>query len=421
MLRRGFAVRVGSAAMSAVQTLRSAWASWWSASYADSARQPLWAMLAVTLIFGTVIALGLTLFALVFSGGRLDVARTLGINFLIAQCIGFAIAGLHALTHAVWGAAAVDAWGVRRRQVFFALLPLVGMAIGYAVALALLGWLPDLLASGRLGWFVAGVLLIWAVLVLVFDRVWAQKLALAEAERQAAAERERAAVLQRQAVDAQLHALQAQIEPHFLFNTLANVTGLIERQPAEARRMLERLIELLRASLSASRADRVTLAQELDLCRAYLDIVAIRMAGRLRYAIEADEAARARPVPPLLLQPLVENAITHGLEPKVEGGQVRIAARARADGALDLTVEDDGIGFGAATRGDGVGLANLRERLRTLDARARLSIEEARPGTRVRIELPPSVASPAAPGATVATASARPQAAGQPGPTVQST
>jgi sensor histidine kinase YesM len=110
-------------------------------------------------------------------------------------------------------------------------------------------------------------------------------------------------------------------------------------------------------------------------------------------------------VPPLLLQPLVENAIAHGLEPKVEGGQVRIAVRARADGTLDLTVEDDGIGFGAATRGGGVGLANLRERLRTLDVRARLSIEDARPGTRVRIELPPSVASPAAAGATV---SARP-------------
>jgi sensor histidine kinase YesM len=168
----------------------------------------------------------------------------------------------------------------------------------------------------------------------------------AEAERQAAAERERAAVMQRQATDAQLRVLQAQIEPHFLFNTLANVIGLIEHQPAEARRMLERLIALLRASLSASRADRVSLAQELDLCRAYLEIVAIRMAGRLHYAIEADDAVRGRSLPPLLLQPLVENAIQHGLEPKVEGGRVRIVARARADGALDLTVEDDGIGFG---------------------------------------------------------------------------
>ena len=391
--------------MSAVQTLRSAWASWWSASYADSARQPLWAMVAVTLIFGTAIALVLTLFALVFRSGRLDLAQAFGVNFLIAQCIGFAIFGLHLLTQALWGAARIDAWSLKRRKVFFALLPLAGLVIGYAVSLALLGWLPDLLASKRLGWFLAAVLLVWAVLTLVTDRFWAQKLALAEAERQAAAERERAAVLQRQALDAQLRALQAQIEPHFLFNTLANVTGLIEHQPADARRMLERLIELLRASLSASRADQVTLAQELDLCRAYLEIVAIRMAGRLRYVIEADEAVRARPVPPLLLQPLVENAIAHGLEPKVEGGQVRIAVRARADGTLDLTVEDDGVGFGAATRGGGVGLANLRERLRTLDVRARLAIEDARPGTRVRIELPPSVASPAAAGATV---SARP-------------
>jgi signal transduction histidine kinase len=382
--------------MSAARTLRDAWASWWSASYKDSARQPLWAMLTVTLLFGTAMAVVLTLFALIFSSGRLDLVRAFGVNFLIAQCIGFSIAGLHMLTQAIWGAETVDGWSVTRRKVFFALLPLAGVIIGYAVSLALLGWLPDLLASGRLGWFVAGVLLVWAVLTLVTDRFWAQKLALVEAERQAAAERERAAVMQRQATDAQLRVLQAQIEPHFLFNTLANVTGLIEHQPAEARRMLERLIALLRVSLSASRADRVSLAQELDLCRAYLEIVAIRMAGRLHYAIEADDAVRGRSLPPLLLQPLVENAIQHGLEPKVEGGRVRIVARARADGALDLTVEDDGIGFGAATRGGGVGLGNLRERLRTLDARARLSIEDARPGTRVRIELPPVAAADAA-------------------------
>jgi signal transduction histidine kinase len=406
--------------MSAVQTLRSAWASWWSASYADSARQPLWAMTAVTLLFGTAMAVVLTVFALIFSGSRLDLVRAFGVNFLIAQCIGFAIFGLHMLTHAIWGAARVDGWSAARRKVFFALLPLAGVIIGYAVSLALLGWLPDLLASERLGSFLAGVLLVWAVLTLVTDRFWAQKLARVEAEGQAAAERERAAVLQRQAADAQLRALQAQIEPHFLFNTLANVTGMIEHQPANARRMLERLIALLRASLSASRADQVTLAQELDLCRAYLEIVAIRMAGRLRYVIEADEAVRARPVPPLLLQPLVENAIQHGLEPKVEGGQVRIAVRARADGTLELSVEDDGTGFGAATRGGGVGLANLRDRLRTLDERARLSIEDARPGTRVRIELPPCVIAPAAPGAIVAAASARRQAAGQPGPSVRS-
>ncbi|MFN7433087.1 MAG: sensor histidine kinase, partial [Betaproteobacteria bacterium] len=197
---------------------------------------------------------------------------------------------------------------------------------------------------------------------------------------------------ERQALDAQLRALQAQIEPHFLFNTLANVTGLIERQPADARRMLERLIELLRASLSASRAEQVTLAQELELCRAYLEIVALRMAGRLHYAIEADEAARRRPVPPLLLQPLVENAIQHGLEPKIEGGRVLVLAQQQGE-ALELIVQDDGAGFGNLTRGGGVGLSNLRERLATLFGdRARLTIEDAQPGTRVRLLLPPAAA-----------------------------
>jgi sensor histidine kinase YesM len=296
------------------------------------------------------------------------------------------------MTQAIWSADAIDAWSYRRKVIHFSLLPLVGLFIGYGVAFALLGVLPQVLSAERIGWFIAGVLLIWALITLVYERFWAGKVKLAQAERAAAAERERVAVIERQALDAQLRALQAQIEPHFLFNTLANVTGLIERQPADARRMLERLIELLRASLSASRAEQVTLAQELELCRAYLEIVALRMAGRLHYAIEADEAARRRPVPPLLLQPLVENAIQHGLEPKVEGGRVLVRAQQQGD-ALELIVQDDGAGFGNLTRGGGVGLSNLRERLATLFGdRARLTIEDAQPGTRVRLLLPPAAA-----------------------------
>ena len=378
--------------MSVLSTLRAEWASWWSLSYRDNAAQPLWAGVAVTVLFGTAIALLITAFAWVFAAGRLDLLRAFGANLLVAQCIGFAIFGLHLMTQAIWSADAIDAWSYRRKVIHFSLLPLVGLFIGYGVAFALLGVLPQVLSAERIGWFIAGVLLIWALITLVYERFWAGKVKLVQAERAAAAERERVAVIERQALDAQLRALQAQIEPHFLFNTLANVTGLIERQPADARRMLERLIELLRASLSASRADQVTLAQELELCRAYLEIVALRMAGRLRYTIEADEAARSRPVPPLLLQPLVENAIQHGLEPKIEGGRVLVRAQQQGE-ALELIVQDDGAGFGNLTRGGGVGLSNLRERLATLFGdRARLTIEDAQPGTRVRLLLPLSAA-----------------------------
>jgi LytS/YehU family sensor histidine kinase len=151
--------------------------------------------------------------------------------------------------------------------------------------------------------------------------------------------------------------------------------------------MLTRLIELLRGSLAASRATQVDLGRELDLVHAYLDILAIRMGARLRYSIDAPADLRAHSLPPLLIQPLVENAIKHGLEPKMQGGSVRVTAWAEGSSLL-VEVADDGLGFAPATS-SGLGLTNLRERLAALYAgRARLTIEDALPGTRVRVALP---------------------------------
>jgi sensor histidine kinase YesM len=193
--------------------------------------------------------------------------------------------------------------------------------------------------------------------------------------------------LQRQAIDAQLRSLQAQIEPHFLFNTLANVVSLIDTAPDKARLMLERLIELLRASLAASRSERTTLGQETALIAAYLDILRIRMGERLSYTINVPPELLNVSIPPLSLQPLVENSIKHGLEPKLEGGSVHLSARTEG-GALQLDVEDDGLGF-SLHPGAGVGLANLRDRISSLyGARARLVIEELARGTRVRMTIP---------------------------------
>jgi sensor histidine kinase YesM len=184
---------------------------------------------------------------------------------------------------------------------------------------------------------------------------------------------------ERSGLEAQLKMLQAQIEPHFLFNTLANVTALIGTDPALARRLLERLNVYLRASLSRTRADTSTLADELELLRAYLDVCRIRMGERLHYRFDVPFELSAKPFPPMLLQPLVENAIKHGLEPRVGTGDISITARNNA-GWLRIAVRDNGVGFANAS-GDGTGLANVRARLAALYGKAaRLDLEENRDG-----------------------------------------
>ncbi len=377
--------------MSLAQHLSAAWKAWWSPRYTDGDNVPLWATLLVTLLWNTAIGLALTAFVWVFSGGRVDVGRMLWMNLLTAHCIGFAIFGLIGSAGYLIGGKKIDAWPGVKRGWFFSLLALAGVAVGYAIAFALIAIIDERFTLRWVsGWFVAGALMVWAVLSLLFWRFYSDRAKLAEAESRHVAERARAEQLERHALDAQLRSLQAQIEPHFLFNTLANVVSLIDGKPADARRMLERLIELLRASLSASRAQHTTLGQEIDLVRTYLDILAIRMAGRLRYEIDVEPSLREYPLAPLLLQPLVENAIQHGLEPKIEGGRLRVVARAQGD-VTEILIEDDGLGFGATTHGGGVGLSNLRERLAALfGGAARLTIEDAQPGTRVRLRLPAS-------------------------------
>jgi sensor histidine kinase YesM len=214
------------------------------------------------------------------------------------------------------------------------------------------------------------------------------------AETQAARQREQLETSARQLAEARLRALQLQIEPHFLYNTLANVVGLIDPQPAQARHMLERFIDYLRASLAASREDAATLGTDADLIAAYLDVLAVRMGERLRYRIDVPPELRGAVIAPMLLQPLVENAISHGLEPKVEGGEVVLGARVQ-DGQLCLEVSDTGVGLASAApvsskRGGGVGLSNLRERLRTLyGGAAQVQLLENKPcGTTVRLLLP---------------------------------
>lgn len=173
---------------------------------------------------------------------------------------------------------------------------------------------------------------------------------------------------ERRATEARLKLLQGQIEPHFLFNTLANVASLMEHDTRRARLMLESFVDYLRSSLGSLRVAAHTLGDELVLVDAYLRIIQLRMDTRLAYRIDVPDALRAWPLPALTLQPLVENAIAHGLEPKIEGGTVTITAR--LDGQqLVLNVTDDGQGLphasqlGRSRTGSGSALANIRERL----------------------------------------------------------
>jgi signal transduction histidine kinase len=377
--------------MSLANTLASGWRAWWSPSWhRERGQHPLWTQLLFTALFNTAIAVGITLVAWGFARRPMPgsmIGEAFLQNLLISQCIGFTVHLMYALGARLIGSDRMDAFTMPQRVVFYAGIPILGVLVGYAISLTLLGVNVVRLFAER-PTLPLTILFLSLLMSAFWYRYMANRSRLAEAEAEQAQARARAAELERQALDARLRTLQAQIEPHFLFNTLANVVSLVDAQPADAKRMLERLIDLLRGSLSASRAQHATLGQEVDLLRAYLDILAIRMVHRLRYEIAVEASLHARPLPPMLLQPLVENAIQHGLEPKIEGGRVRITAR-ESGPELQIMVEDDGVGFGATTRGGGVGLSNLRERLAALyGAWARLAIEDARPGTRARLTLP---------------------------------
>lgn len=214
---------------------------------------------------------------------------------------------------------------------------------------------------------------------------------LAHLERQAALDALQREEAEKQLVRAQLMALQAQIEPHFLFNSLANLDCLIATDQQAARRLLQRLIGFLRMSLSHTRAEQCTLRQEFELLRSYLDIQALRFGARLAYEIELPPELAEVEIPPMLIQPLVENAVSHGIEPCMHGGRIVLSARAQGDNAVQVVITDTGVGFGhAVTKGSGLGLTHVRERLaRIFGAAAGMQMEENTPrGVIVRLTLP---------------------------------
>ena len=272
-------------------------------------------------------------------------------------------------------------------------LPVLGIYVGFVLALSILSGGMRFFTFSE-GWreFIFSACIAVAIGWMLWEASEASRLRevasreLAELEAAAArSDKERAT--------AELKALRAQVEPHFLYNTLSNVVSLIDREPATAKHMTERLIGYLRHTLDASRRDNATVGDELNIIVDYLEILRLRMGERLAYVIEATDATRALPLSPMLLQPLVENAIKHGLEPKIDGGRIIVSAAVHDD-ALQIRVEDTGLGFGVATdtAGSGSGLTNVRARLKALYGDgAKLTIEQPQTGTRICISLPVTV------------------------------
>jgi LytS/YehU family sensor histidine kinase len=265
-----------------------------------------------------------------------------------------------------------------RWAVFCLALP-AGVALGMTLAFAITGvgsWhdqnARDTMVIGVFFGLIGGIALLLAERISV--EVNQRKLIKAESEKRE--------------IEAHLKLLQAQIEPHFLFNTLANVSSLIDSDPATAKRLLERLNDWLRIALARARSDGATLGDELDMLENYLQILKVRFGERLRWRIEVPQDARKSAFPPMLLQPLVENAVRHGIEPKIGGGEVGICAGIRG-ASLRIEVSDTGVGF-TNSDGRGTGLSNIRARLGALFGEAgRLAVEARHEGgVTVTLELP---------------------------------
>jgi signal transduction histidine kinase len=263
--------------------------------------------------------------------------------------------------------------------------------------LAAISWKALLLVS-FLSLVVAGILkhpvpVFLLILVSIIIKVIAGGKRRAERIATEATKRAETEQLGRTVLEARMEALQAQIEPHFLFNTLASIDQLILTDPPRASRMQQSLIRYLRSAMPQMREGRrPSLGQQLDLCGAFLEIMAVRMEGRLQPVVRVPEGLRSAVFPSMMLQTLVENAIKHGLEPKPEGGRLEISAEV-VDGQLVVHVLDTGIGFMPKTEG-GVGLANVRERLKVLyNGRAELIITvPPAGGTCATIKVPYEIA-----------------------------
>ncbi|MBC7938167.1 MAG: histidine kinase, partial [Chitinophagaceae bacterium] len=339
--------------------LRASWRSWYSLDFRHVG--PAWLQYVWTFVFAAVVSVAFAVLEVAVRAGQIHSLDALlsafGTSYLqnlvVSLCVAYTIHLLLALGARLVGIQRLRNLPSRQRSLFFTLVPAAGLGLGWPLGMRL--------AFGEFNQFPgvwAGSIAVMLLICGAFVSYFAVKHRELDAERRAN--------------EAQLKLLQAQIEPHFLFNTLANVVSLMEVDTARARAMLESFIDYLRSSLGSLRHEGHTLGDELALVNAYLQVVSIRMDDRLRYRIDVPDALRQAPFPALTLQPLVENAIVHGLEPQIAGGEVHITASVQG-GRLVITVQDDGLGLPsdnppdrpARPRSSGTGTAcnNIRERL----------------------------------------------------------
>lgn len=316
--------------------------------------------LILTLIFNTVIALVLT--GIGYGGG-------IGVSLVFSHSIGLSILFL---IRPVLSRRGQTGWGL---LLFVALI--LGSVAGTMIALVLTGKL----GSGEFGstMFIRNLMLglvLGGVATWFFiTREWIRRARADIRERKL-----REIEAEKNQLESRLRMLQAQVEPHFLFNTLAHLMSLIDSDVVKGKEMLGYLIDYLRSSLLHARRTRVTVADEMAVVDAYLGILSLRMGDRMHVIRDIQPELETRQVIPMLLHPLVENAIKHGLEPEPGPGELRIAVRGN-DEQLVLEVQDNGAGFTGQDNGGGHGLANLRERLKIFYGdRASLLLEERQEG-----------------------------------------
>ena len=324
-----------------------------------------------TVVFDTIIALFLT--ALKFGGGFV-------VNFSISQSIGLScctcvLAAFH----------------------FFPSDKPVLQAIRVAVAL-LIGSLGGSFLGASVSGMGSAVILekhgLYQLLILgvmfgaIITYFFSSREQIAESRVQIQEEQIKRLTSEKKAAEAHLKLLQAQIEPHFLFNTLSNVLNLLDTDPEKGKSMLVDFTRYLRTSLLKIRRQNTTLGHEMEMIRAYLNIFKVRMGDRLKFNIDLPSHLEDILFPPMLIQPLVENAVKHGLEPRVEGGEIHIRGE-EYNSLLRLEIIDTGMGF-REDREDGLGLANIRDRLQSIYGNdGRLVIEENQSGgVKATIEVP---------------------------------
>lgn len=295
-------------------------------------------------------------------------------TFVVSFCIGYSVHGTHEVLFHLFGQPS-SGW----------LMSIAATTIGLVFGLGLSGFF----VSGEPLYFFGsdrGTLFVGLFFGFIGMAIFANMSRLSEARAALADAQARNEAQQRTMLANQLQALQAQIEPHFLFNTLSNISGMIRSNPEGAETTLEHLTTLLRATLRRTRQEQTTLADEAEILSSYLAIQGIRMGARLQFDIQMPDNAGAIELAPLLLQPIVENAVLHGIDPLEEGGRIDIRGT-EANGNLTIEIRDTGEGLGAAPaigKSGGVGLSNVRERLRALyGERANLRLESRHEGGTV--------------------------------------